>query len=327
MGISQDPRTPSDFERFRRDRNLRRNQRHITVARGDRVQRDTIRQIEERERSEALEQRLTREMYEFVEETTRLAATILKEIAAQHQQNRANQISSEMHEFFSETFRRAESLTRYLHSIGSDAGSLQIAISEMEPLLENLSTEALDEFRAEGTAEGQRHMGRHPVAHRSPLEGRLSDPMSEPPLSEEELLEEEFEDDEGYGENPDGSFDLEPLASDEFFEDDVDEGRRPLEDPLSWRPSERLEAEAAAAQPAQVAPEPEARPEPEPEPAADGPDLPLGLGGVAHDPAKLKKALTLMVKNGLMTKEDANAAWKTAREFARSRPARGGDPA
>ena len=324
MGISKDPQTPSDFDRYRKDRKLRRSQQKVTAARGDRVQRDMIRQIEERERDDAREQRISREMYEFVEETTRLAATILKELSAQYQQNRSSQISQEMKDFFSETLRRAESLTEQLRQDGQDAGSLQLAVAEMEPLLENLPTELLDEFRAEGTLEGQRHMGQHPVDHARPStskEAAAAPGNSEISASSGSKTEEESAD-------ADGCFDLEPLASDEFLDDEVPSEASTLQDPLKWRPNAGSPLEAPEAQPGDevdvdsgTAEESadEAPPFEEDEP--EGPGLPLGLDGVAHDPAKLKKALTLMVQNGLLSKADANSAWQQAREFARSRPA------
>jgi t-SNARE complex subunit (syntaxin) len=331
MAISKDQGTPSDFERFRRDRKLRRNKQQVTVARGDRVQRDTIRQIEERERSEANELRLTREMYEFVEETTRLAATILKDIAAQYQQNQSNQITNEMSEFFSETLRRAENLSRTLNEKGQDSGSLQLAIAELEPLLENISTEELDQFRAEGSLEGQRHMGQHPASELMEQNQEAEQPSQVRDDAQEATVlpgSEGFEE-PGLGENEDGSVDLEPLASDEFYEDEFADDGAVLEDPLSWRPTQHPEPEP------EVEPAPESMPVAEPEaegPAPvesedlfdteeESPGLPLGLDNVAHDPAKLKKALTLMVQNGLLSREDANDAWKRARDFARSGPA------
>ncbi|PIE22509.1 MAG: hypothetical protein CSA62_12305 [Planctomycetota bacterium] len=310
MGISKDPSKASEFDRYRQDRKLRRSQQQITVARGDRVQRDMIRQIEERERADAREQRISREMYEFVEETTRLAATILKELSAQYQQNRSSQISQEMKEFFSETLRRAESLTHQLQEEGQDTDRLQLAVAEMEPLLENLSTEMLDQFRAEGSLEGQRHMGQHPVHQALPMEAEGAG--GEPGQGAESPGEsgETFTDAEGY-------FELDPLASDEFLDDEASSDATLLQDPLKWRPNSE--------------PEPKSEPKaPSESPAEEGceetlfeeeagPGLPLGMDSIAHDPAKLKKALTLMVKNGLLSKADANNAWKRARDYARSR--------
>ena len=105
MGLldnSQDP-----FENFRREKKMRALQRELQ-RRMESRQGQILKLIEQEERSEVLERQIQREMRDFFEDSTKLAATVLAEVAEQKAREISAQITMEMQEFFREVLLRAE---------------------------------------------------------------------------------------------------------------------------------------------------------------------------------------------------------------------------
>ncbi len=105
MGLfdnSQDP-----FENFRREKKMRALQRELQ-RRMESRQGQILKLIEQEERTEVLERRIQREMRDFFEDSTKLAASVLAEVAEQKAREISAQITKEMQEFFREVLLRAE---------------------------------------------------------------------------------------------------------------------------------------------------------------------------------------------------------------------------
>lgn len=301
------------------------------------------RAIEDEERKEMVERQLAREVQEFVEETTRLAASILNQVSSQEAEHHHEQISHEMKEFFQATLNRAEFMLESLRSMESQGA----AVAEVEATLANMTTRTLDEFRSEGSESlRDAHIGEDP--HLKPLNA-LEEPETPQAgslhlisktagwkeIDAPEDIDLESDDDEIEHLEADGSCEMEPLGDDfEFIAEDGDEA------PVSgaWRaaqqdedgtgtPIEEVtvetdfaadfvddnEEEELAADPSTEAPaEPrQEAPAPVAEEAAKD-DFPPFFEKWRHDKPGLKKALTVMVKNGLMTPDEARSIFTRA---------------
>ena len=146
-----------EFESYRRQRNVRRNKQQTreSVSRSN-----AVRAIHEEEQRDTLERQLQREMMDFVDATTKIAARILGEVNENQADALQQKIADEMREFFNSTLSRAELLVEILREKYSDAANPQ---QEVETHLRSLGSEALDEFRVLGSEEGNlRHLGSTP---------------------------------------------------------------------------------------------------------------------------------------------------------------------
>ncbi len=291
------------FETFRREKSLRRRQRLGGTTSGEKSANEAARTLAEDERKEALDIRLQREMMEFVESTTRVAAKILTEVEEQKARLLSEQISKEMREFFKNTLCRAEELVRSLHSMGV---SMKDPEADIEPHLGELDTETLDEFRVEGSAEGAKlHLGQPVPPDAEPNTGTSHDSSREPPrprlpFGTDEMANKQVDDS--------GACELESLGAEFDFpieEDGFDAEEEGTEDRSFGGEMVYLQDEPTS--PAPV------------EPVLSGeqsqpkPSLPPAFEALVGDPERLKRALTLMVKNGLMTKEEARNAYKESK--------------
>ncbi len=299
------------FETFRREKSMRRRQRLGSQPTSKNSTNEAARTLAEDERKEALDIRLQREMMEFVESTTRVAAKILTEVEEQKARLLSEQISKEMREFFKNTLCRAEELVKSLHSMGV---ATQKSEADIEPHLSGMNTELLDEFRVEGSAEAAKlHLGQPVPPDGKPM-GTSTDSQEVPPKPRLPLGKEE-----GDGNEVDetGTCELEALGvefdfpvEEEFDSDALDPEDRSLggemvylqEDPPSAPQSTN---EKAPGQEASNTPEDLSS------------SLPPAFQALVGDPDRLKRALTLMVKNGLMTKEEARSAYQETRNRPR----------
>ncbi len=297
------------FETFRREKSMRRRQRLGVTTSGEKATNDAARTLAEDERKEALDIRLQREMMEFVESTTRVAAKILTEVEEQKARLLSEQISKEMREFFKNTLCRAEELVRSLHSMGL---SLKDPETDIEPHLGKLDTETLDEFRVEGSAEGAKlHLGQPVPPDAEPNIETPQDVNHEPPRPRLPIGQNESANQLVDGS---GACELEALGAEFDFpieEDGFDAEQSEPEDRsfggemvyLQEQPSDPPSpTKEEGLEPAQAPSEPEVRP-----------SLPPAFEALVGDPEKLKRALTLMVKNGLMTKEEARSAYRESK--------------
>ena len=326
-----------DFESFRQKRQNRRFKSGGAMPAPMADAKSKLqRAIEDEERKEMVERQLAREVQEFVEETTRLAASILNQVSTQEEQDHHQQIATEMKEFFQATLDRAENMLESLRSMEDQGAS----VAELEATLQNVTTQTLDEFRAEG-AEALRdaHIGEDPRL--TPLEPEEEEASAQPgtmSLISKEAGWKEIEDSDSKAEtheecdedafDSEGSYEMEPLGDDFEFIEEVD-GEAQVSG--AWRaadpdhgdqtsPIEEVtvetdfaadfvddsEEEALAADPfAEVQ-------EPSPEPAPKQESFPPFFEKWRHDKVGLKRALTVMVKNGLMTPDEARKIYSQA---------------
>ncbi|MBL8729774.1 MAG: hypothetical protein JNM25_15200 [Planctomycetes bacterium] len=118
-----------------------------------------LRELEEVEAKEVLEQRLTREVHEFFASATRQAAGIVENFARDAEQAAGARVEQEMESFLIDALARMNSFV---------VAVLQqrrppVASTEMEPRVARIVGDSLDEFRWEGTAElGDKHIGQDP---------------------------------------------------------------------------------------------------------------------------------------------------------------------
>ncbi len=326
-----------EFESFRQKRQNRRFKSGGTASAPVADAKSKLqRAIEEEERKEMVERQLAREVQDFVEETTRLAASILNQVSSQEEEHHHRQIGQEMKEFFQATLMRAETMLESLRSMEEEGQS----VAELEATLQNLTTKTLDEFRSEG-AESLRaaHLGEDP--HLKALEG---DDEVEAPSQEAGTLsliskdagwqevdgpEREPAPVEDFGEqefDTDGSCEMEPLGEDfEFISEDGSSSQvsgawraANQDDEASGSPVEEVTVETEfAAEFVDDSEEDELAADPfaEVQEAAPAPvkeDFPPFFEKWRHDKVGLKKALTVMVKNGLMAPEEARSIFSKA---------------
>ena len=95
--------TTEDFESYRRDRNYRRQQTRMTERPAGHT--EVWEQLEEREKTEMKSELLNAEVDDFFSEATRLAATIVKRIAENHEDEITDKLRHEMEEFLCASIR------------------------------------------------------------------------------------------------------------------------------------------------------------------------------------------------------------------------------
>ncbi|HHI79699.1 MAG TPA: hypothetical protein ENK02_06935 [Planctomycetes bacterium] len=296
------------FETFRREKSMRRRQRLGTPPKGEAPANQAARTLAEDERKEALDIRLQREMMEFVESTTRVAAKILTEVEEQKARLLSEQITKEMREFFKNTLCRAEELVRSIQVMGK-----VVKETDIEPHLAELDTQTLDEFRVEGSAEGAKlHLGQPvpPDAEPNTIE---SNDLAENPPRPRLPFGQEGESKQQVDES--GTCELEALGAEFDFpvEEDFDAEELQSEDRFYGGEMVYLHEEESEQTHPSDDPEPRETPTPPQEAPAASSSLPPAFEALVGDPERLKRALTLMVKNGLMSKEEARAAFQESR--------------
>ncbi len=277
----------SGFEDYRRERNKHRLKSGPRRDLGCNAR--VLKELELAEQSEAHNQQLTREVHDFFTDATRTAAEIVQKVSLDQMHLIENQLSDEMADFLAETIRRAQEFVTMIQlSVSPD-----LAETEVVPNMQNLVGQSLDEFRAEGTAQlSDKHLGLDPFAMELDKAPSVSQPESE--------------------QDPAAAGDLPKLAEIEPIIDTVPE-------------LAPVEVEVAAAEPA-TAPESEASPEPATAPESDMEDhlvatadskpapqaggSPSWFLGLKDDPDKLKTSLKVLVRTGMMTKDEALAIYR-----------------
>ncbi|MCA8956681.1 MAG: hypothetical protein KDC87_11460 [Planctomycetes bacterium] len=143
----------SDFEAFRRERNLRRRQ-SITTER-PLGHNEVWEALEAKEADDLRDQVIDAEVDDFFCGATKLAANLVKKVADNRKQEISQKLQSEMQEFLSESLRHANNLVHSLDNVHPNQTEATV-----EPSLRNLDGREIDSFRAEGTATlGDKHLG------------------------------------------------------------------------------------------------------------------------------------------------------------------------
>lgn len=244
-----------------------------------------LRELEQVEAREIQDQRLTREVHDFFAMATRQAAAIVERVARDAQQEAGQKVEQEMESFLIDALARMNNFVlTVLHH--KRAG---VAETQMEPSLGNLQDGSLDEFRWSGTAEGtDKHIGQDPFS------------------IDLEDVRREFR--TQVGESADGPAVAVPI--DQHLVAAVSDA---AEEPASEAKAEP----ARAAKPAVAAPKAAASaaaPKVEPAAAAGAmasmPTAAAGQGTPDGDLERFKGALKALVRQGVMSREEARAAWQ-----------------
>lgn len=153
------PGRTSGFEQFRRERKMRQAQSgqiQRPIAKGQEV----LREIEEQERKEVQQQRLTQDVHDFFADATRTAAQIVQKVSEDHAEQSDHKVTHEVEEFLKDAIRRAQAFMQVLQFYsGPEAERI------MPAQMKNLVGPMLDSFRNEGTAQlDDKHIGLDPFA-------------------------------------------------------------------------------------------------------------------------------------------------------------------
>ena len=118
-----------------------------------------LRELEEVEAKEVLEQRLTREVHEFFASATRQAAGIVEKVARDAEAEAGARVEQEMEGFLIDALARMNSFVVTV----LQQRRPPVASTELEPRVARIVGDSLDEFRWEGTADlGDKHIGQDP---------------------------------------------------------------------------------------------------------------------------------------------------------------------
>lgn len=265
-----------------------------------------LRELEQVEAREIQDQRLTREVHDFFAMATRQAAAIVERVARDAQQEAGQKVEQEMESFLIDALARMNNFVlTVLHH--RRAG---VAETQVEPRLGNLEEGSLDEFRWSGTAEGtDKHIGQDPFSI------DLDD------------VRREFRTQVGEsGEGPAVAVPIDQhlvaAVSDEAADESTDETTGETTDVAEAEPapSARQIAATPKAAASTAAPKVESREATGPaasKPSASKPSANAAPaaevspgGGANEDLERFKSALKALVRQGVMSREEARAAWQ-----------------
>lgn len=249
-----------------------------------------LRELEQVEAREIQDQRLTREVHEFFATATRQAAAIVERVSRDAQQEAGQKVEQEMESFLIDALARMNNFVlTVLHH--KRAG---VAETQMEPSLGNLQEGSLDEFRWSGTAEGtDKHIGQDPFS------------------IDLEDVRREFR--SQVGESGDGPAVAVPI--DQHLVAAVSDVAAD-EAPAEAKAAPAARPAAAPTPPKVAAAAPKAETAPVVGPAGGKPGTPVAPaseaapGGSNEDLERFKGALKALVRQGVMSREEAKAAWQ-----------------
>lgn len=243
-----------------------------------------LRELEQVEAREVRDQQLTREVHDFFQAATRQAASIVERVAKDALQETGARVEQEMESFLIDSLARMN--TFILTVLKERRGP--IAETRMEPSVGNIVGPSLDEFRFAGTAEtGDKHIGQ------DPFDTAVDD------------VRREFREQVGQAT---GDSEQTAVPMDEHLVADVETAA-----------AESAAAPAATAAPRAVARQAAAAASPTPPTvapttrttAAVPPPVakPVSTGDADLD--RFKEALKTLVRQGMMSRDDARIAWQT----------------
>lgn len=151
--VSADP----GFESYRRERQRRKNQ---GPKEGQPEAPDALKELLEVEAREERDRVLTRDVQEFFDSATRVAANIVGRVATTAKSEVESKLTREMEEFLADALHRLEQVV--VNVVARAQGPE--ANQEVQPQMRNLVGHLLDEFRNAGTAAATKHLGQDPTA-------------------------------------------------------------------------------------------------------------------------------------------------------------------
>lgn len=271
------------FDDFRKER--KRMQAKIGPqgpAANDNYENRALRELEQAEAKEVREQQLTREVHDFFAAATKQAAAIVDRVSKDAQQVTGERVEQEMESFLIDSLARMNTLVMTIMQQRHG----QVAETQLEPRIGNLVGTPLDEFRFAGTADiGDKHIGQDPFA------------------TAVDEVQREFRLQVGPTTSPDHS----AVPIDQHLVAAVTEavtgpaptpktGAMPSVPPTSRTTANVAPSATAVAQPAA---------------AAATPATTEASANVHEELERFKGALKALVRQGVMTKEEARAAWQT----------------
>jgi len=237
-----------------------------------------LRELEEVEAKEVLEQRLTREVHEFFASATQQAAGIVERVARDAEQEAGAIVEQQMESFLIDALARMNSFVVTV----LQQRRPPVASTEMEPRVARIVGDSLDEFRWEGTADlGDKHIGQDPFEtdvddvrreFRAQVGEQVADDDQTLPI-DEHLVATVQQDEES------------PAAGNEPDTTDAATETEPADEPEPQAGAEQVE---------------------QPEPAEQAPQC-----SPAAELERFKSALKALVRQGTMSREEARAAWQT----------------
>ena len=263
-----------------------------------------LRELEQVEAREVRDQQLTREVHEFFAEATRQAAAIVNKVSTEAKEEVGRQLESEVESFLIDALSRMNS---FVVSVMQQRRGGNIAETQVEPHVGHIVGQDLDEFRWAGTAEtGDKHIGQDPFA--TPLEEvqrefravvSEMDATANPVASIEDHLVAQAEAPTADAPVDD---DAAPTSDDALANYAAQAGAVP---PVS-DDHEPVDAPTAATPPAAKSVAADSPPA-----AAARADNGGGQGhGVDAELEGFKAALKALVRQGVMKREEARAAWQ-----------------
>lgn len=267
-----------------------------------------LRELEQVEAQEVRDQQLTREVHEFFATATRQAAAIVEKVARDAQQEAGQRVEQEMESFLIDALTRMNNFVLAVLQVKRGG----VAETQMEPKIGNLEGNSLDEFRWSGTAEvADKHIGQDPFA------------------IDVDDVRREFRTQVGEG-SPDGPPVAVPI--DQHLVAAVTDEASADDSASETQAAEPVVDEAAATAKPQLPPAPApvtrstmarsatpigsgSKPAPAAAPAAAAPAAPMAAAAAeASDPAaeleRFKGALKALVRQGVMSRDEARAAWE-----------------
>jgi hypothetical protein len=267
---------------------------------------DALKELEKVEAKEVLDQQLTREVHDFFAAATRQAAGIVERVARDAEAEAGQRVEQEMEAFLFDALSRMNAFVVAVlkHKSGP------VAEADLEPRVANIVGAALDQFRNEGTAElYDKHIGQDPFdtpvddVQREFRAASTAPESQEPeavPIEEHKVaaLLSDAEQDEPPVEEP------EPPAF-QGFQMSAPPAPKPPALPPSMPPA-AVPPPASKAAPQGVAPrapEPASAETATPTPSQASPEQEQELD-------RFKGTLKALVRQGVMSKEEARAAWQ-----------------
>lgn len=273
--------TDQGFDEFRRQRMRKQAKLGTSTAGVLGFENQALRELEQVEAREVLDQKLTREVHEFFMSATKQAATIVEKVSRDAQQEAGARVEQEMEAFLMDALSRMNSLV--IAMVHQKRGP--VAETQVEPKVANLVGQMLDKFRFDGTADVlDKHIGQDPFATdvdevQREFREQISD-MAPPPAAGAAPIEDHL------------------VAAMQGDEDADDE---PAPAPaVARRAAPRAPAPAPAA--AEHDGDEDAQGEAGAQPRAPTP---------AEELERFKSALKALVRQGTMTRDEARAAWQT----------------
>jgi hypothetical protein len=261
---------------------------------------EALRELEQVEAREVRDQRLTREVHDFFAAATKQAAAIVDRVARDAQQQAGEKVEQEMEGFLIDSLSRMN--TFVLTVLKEKRGP--IAETQMEPSVGNIVGASLDEFRWEGTADiGDKHIGQDPFEtsvddvqreFREQVGASTGATDAAAPIDEHLVAATQpAGDDDGTDTLPEVAGTPRSTAAS-------------APDALRSAPAP-VPARAATAAPAPAA---SAAAKPSATASAAAAAAPPAAAGSREELERFKEALKALVRQGLMTREQAKAAWQ-----------------